>query len=119
MSFSISSSRRLSIATDFNRVFKSSCCKAGDDAFLLLATESSLEHARLGLVIAKKQLRQAVDRNLVKRISREAFRLLQADLAGLDIVVLCRSGVVGLDKRQIRYKLDTLFVKIASQKNRE
>jgi ribonuclease P protein component len=39
-------------------------------------------------------------------------------LEGLDIVVLCRSGAVGLNKVQIRRKLEQLFDKIAHHNDR-
>ena len=118
MERSFSTDVRLLNATDFGRVFQKGCCKAGDQAFLLLATYNELNRARLGLTIAKKQLKRAVDRNRVKRIAREAFRHQQSTLAGIDIVVLCRSGATGLDKGEIRRKLDRLFDKIARLNNR-
>ncbi len=118
MKSSFPSELRLLTASDYSQVFQNGCCKAGDDSFLLLARANNLGQARLGLVIAKKQLKRAVDRNRVKRISRESFRMRQDGLAGVDVVVLCRSGVVGLDKREIRYRLDLLFGKIEKLKNR-
>ncbi|SDS66183.1 ribonuclease P protein component [Halopseudomonas sabulinigri] len=63
----------------------------------MLARENDLAHARLGLVIAKKNVRRAVDRNKVKRIARESFRQHRAELGNLDIVVLARKGVGDLD----------------------
>ena len=72
----------------------------------------------MGLAIAKKQLRPAIARNRVKRMAREAFRHQQRMLEGLDIVVLCRSGAVGLNKVQIRRKLEQLFDKIAHHNDR-
>ncbi|MDR1889093.1 MAG: ribonuclease P protein component [Zoogloeaceae bacterium] len=47
--------------------------------------------ARLGLVIGKKFLRHAVGRNCVRRIAREAFRLVQPQLPARDLVL--RLGV--------------------------
>ena len=44
--------------------------------------------ARLGLAISKKNCRQATGRNRIKRIVRESFRQHQAELAGLDVVVI-------------------------------
>jgi ribonuclease P protein component len=43
--------------------------------------------ARLGLVVGKKQLKRAVDRNKVKRVVREQFRLRLAGLPPVDLVV--------------------------------
>jgi len=48
---------------------------------------NAIGHARLGLVVAKKITRSAVQRNYMKRILRELFRQQQLGLGGLDIVV--------------------------------
>jgi ribonuclease P protein component len=47
-----------------------------------------LSHARIGLVIAKKKIKRAHERNRVKRLARESFRLHQAELPALDIVLM-------------------------------
>ncbi len=43
--------------------------------------------ARLGLVIGKKLLKRAVDRNRCKRVLREQFRRRRAELPAYDLVV--------------------------------
>src|SRR5574343_1088467 len=43
--------------------------------------------ARLGLVIGKKQLKRAVDRNRVKRVIRDQFRRQRAELPAVDLAV--------------------------------
>ncbi|RIX48315.1 MAG: ribonuclease P protein component [Rhodocyclales bacterium GT-UBC] len=43
--------------------------------------------ARLGLVVGKKLLKRAVDRNKVKRIIREQFRCQRENLPACDLVV--------------------------------
>jgi ribonuclease P protein component len=43
--------------------------------------------ARLGVVVGKKLLKRAVDRNRVKRIIREQFRRLRPQLPPVDLVV--------------------------------
>lgn len=118
MELSFTRHSRLLTAAEYSHVFNKSCCKAGDNAFLILAAENKLERARLGLVIAKKQLKRAVDRNRVKRISRELFRHKQHQLSGIDLIVLCRPGVKGLEKAEIHRKLDRLFDKIADLNSR-
>ncbi|ANO52868.1 ribonuclease P protein component [Woeseia oceani] len=44
------------------------------------------------MAIAKKNCPKAVARNRLKRIIRESFRMHQASLAGVDIIVLNRPG---------------------------
>jgi ribonuclease P protein component len=48
---------------------------------------AGLTEARLGLVVGKKLLKRAVDRNRVKRIIREQFRCLRTTLPACDLVV--------------------------------
>jgi ribonuclease P protein component len=43
--------------------------------------------ARLGIVVAKKLLKRAVDRNRVKRVVREQFRLRRVSLPNVDLIV--------------------------------
>ena len=80
---------RLLTARDFERVFQYPQRSSGS-AITVLARPSGHVGARLGLAIARKQFRRAVDRNRVKRIIRESFRRHQALLAGLDVVVIGR-----------------------------
>lgn len=49
--------------------------------------ESGLIKPRLGLVVGKKQLKKAVDRNIFKRVIREQFRLCRSTLPAVDLVV--------------------------------
>lgn len=46
-----------------------------------------MQTARLGLVVGKRALRRAVDRNRARRVLRETFRVRRGDLPALDIVV--------------------------------
>jgi ribonuclease P protein component len=55
----------------------------------IAAAPNGLPHARLGLSIGKKVWKHAVQRNRVRRVFREAFRLEQNALpAGVDLVVI-------------------------------
>ncbi len=80
--------------------------KVSDKYLLILARPNQLSHPRVGLVIAKKHVRLAVDRNRVKRTIRESFRLADASLPHLDIVVLARKGLGELDNRTLHQLLN-------------
>ena len=56
---------------------------------------------RLGLVIGKKQLKRAVDRNRVKRIVREQFRRQRVMLPAYDLVVRLAVKPAPLDGKQL------------------
>lgn len=51
--------------------------------------------ARLGVIISKRALSRAVDRNRIRRWVRECFRLSQEELVGLDVIVLAKSSLKG------------------------
>jgi len=79
--------RRLLDATSFGRVFKKAT-RSRDALFTVLHRQNNDADARLGLAISKRHSRKATARNRIKRIIRESFRQHQAQLAGLDIVVM-------------------------------
>ena len=55
--------------------------------------------ARLGLVVGKKQLKKAVDRNTLKRVIREQFRHCRHELPAADLVVRLMSKPPSIDKK--------------------
>ncbi|MDR3395831.1 MAG: ribonuclease P protein component [Parasulfuritortus sp.] len=61
--------------------------------------QNGLDHSRLGLVVSKRVLARAVDRNRTKRVIREAFRLSQHELGGLDVVVRVKVAGLSADYR--------------------
>jgi ribonuclease P protein component len=78
---------RLTHKEQFDRVLSSRTIHFRCGCFRLYATPNDAEGARLGLIVGKRQLKRAVDRNRVKRALRETFRLKRALLPGFDIVV--------------------------------
>jgi len=59
--------------------------------FIFLYRRNTIEHARLGLAISKKMVAKSHDRNRLKRLLRETFRV--ATLPNIDVVVLAKRGV--------------------------
>lgn len=86
-------SMRLLHSSDFQTVFDDAPLRTSHQHFLFLARTNQLDRPRLGLVIAKKHIRHAVDRNRMKRLIRETFRAKQQQLAGIDVIVLARKGM--------------------------
>lgn len=86
-------SMRLLNSKDFQIVFDDAPLRTSHQHFLFLARQNQLDCPRLGLVIAKKHIRHAVDRNRMKRLIRETFRVKQQQLAGIDVIVLARKGM--------------------------
>ena len=99
---------RLLNAKDFSRVFDQAF-KVNNQAFTLLARKNELGHPRLGLVIAKKNLRFAHQRNRIKRLLREGFRLQQASFGSYDLVILTRRDIALISKTDIIRLRENLF----------
>lgn len=110
--------RRLLGASDFQPVFKNARFKVSCQHILVLAVAGNLPSPRLGLVIAKKNVASAVDRNRVKRILRESFRHNQGLLPAVDIVILARSGIGSLGKDVIRSRIDKLWQDLIQKSGR-
>lgn len=73
-------------ASDFDRVFAENQ-RARTDYLMVMARPNEVGFPRLGMIIAKRILARAVDRNRVKRCIRESFRAARADLPACDFVV--------------------------------
>lgn len=60
----------------------------------MFAGTNSRPLARLGIVVAKRNVKLAVARNRIKRLVRETFRQQQQRLNGLDIVVVIKKNFI-------------------------
>jgi ribonuclease P protein component len=56
----------------------------------VIARPNGLGHARLGLAVGVRAAGNAVNRNRVKRVVREAFRHIHQELPAVDLVVNAR-----------------------------
>ena len=82
---------------------------------LLLAKINDRASHRLGLVIAKKSVRQAVHRNRIKRVAREFLRTRPADESSIDVVLLARRGMGDLDNIELSSILQQQWQKLMRQ----
>ena len=83
--YRFSDGMRMKSSRDFDEVYARKF-RAGDKHLLVFAAPNDREISRLGLSVSKKH-GNAVKRNRLKRLMREAFRLSQRDLpAGLDLI---------------------------------
>ena len=74
--------------------------RAGTPQITILGRLNSLGHPRIGLTVAKKNVKRAHERNRIKRLTRESFRLRQHELPPMDFVVVAKRGVADLDNRK-------------------
>ncbi len=115
---------RLLTPGHFQKVF-SKPVRFGSRHFTVLTTEkpqtsisdkhNSVNKNRLGLAIAKKKIKLAVQRNRIKRQVRESFRLNQHQIPAIDIVVMVKSGIDKLDNKTINQELEKVWRKITQR----
>ena len=109
---SFGKAKRLLTAKDYSRVFDGSEVRASHKNLLLLAKENNGPGHRLGLVIAKKNVRLAVQRNRIKRLAREFFRQLPGSDTSIDVVLLTRRGIDQLDNAELSTILQQQWQKL-------
>jgi ribonuclease P protein component len=78
---------RLTRRAEFERVLRQRTIRVASGAFVAIALPNASNSARLGMIIGKRQLPRAVDRNRVKRVVRESFRRIRVALPPIDVVV--------------------------------
>jgi len=105
---------KLNSPEDFNRVFKQSIRFAGKN-LTVLAANNHKDYSRLGTAIPKKIVRRAIDRNRIKRVIRESFRVNQRSIAGYDVVVLANKGVETKNNMELRNDLESHWVAISKK----
>ena len=105
--------QRLHTAKDFGRVFGEPV-RSSDRYFTVLARSSGADVARLGLTISRRVAKNAVDRNRLKRLARESFRL-QPALPACDFVVLAKAGACDAERGPLRESLDRHFARLTAQ----
>ena len=104
--------RRLLKKSDYDDVFNQATKVVTPD-FIVLYRNNAVGHARLGLALSKKTIAKAHDRNRVKRLLRETFRVRQ--LPAVDVVVLARRGVANVENLMIINKLGSVWDKLCGK----
>lgn len=102
---------RLLTPDHFKNVFDNAI-RFSSQHFTILITQNPNDNNRLGLAIAKKRVKLAVQRNRIKRLLRESFRTNQDKLPSIDMVVMVKSGIDKLDNQEIDQQIKSLWRKI-------
>lgn len=108
--FGLDGKRRLANKADFERLLREGT-RRSRSGYTFFTAARAAGPARLGILISRKHAARATVRNGIKRCIREAFRLEQAGLGALDVLVRppfgARPGVRMLGR------LRELFVELA------
>lgn len=113
--FGFSKKQRLLNAQDYQTVFNKVDVKAPCEQCLILARSNSLDHPRLGFIFSKKNIRHAVQRNRIKRITRDYYRLNESCLPKMDIIIMARKGIDQLSNDEVRSMLKKQFHKLSKR----
>ena len=114
MKFAFPKKLRLLKGPDFKRI-NGTQLKASSQHLLLLAKHSDCDNPRLGLAVAKRHVKHAVDRNRIKRIARESFRHNITELPNIDIILLVRAGVTQLNNEELHLCLGKFWKQLAKR----
>ena len=107
---------RLNRPGHYRPVFAEPIYRVSSGSFLFLANPGHTSVSRLGVVVAKKNIRKATSRNRIKRLVREQFRHHPFDKA-IDLVVLARSGADQMDNPSVWNELDRLWRALGQKVN--
>jgi ribonuclease P protein component len=102
---------RLRTPGDFKRVYAAGR-RIGHDFFSVTAQPNELERARLGMAVAVRAMGGAVQRNRIRRLIRESFRLHQALMPALDIVIGVRPNARDAVAAELRASLERLWARL-------
>jgi ribonuclease P protein component len=104
--------RRLRRKSDFDAAYARGR-RLGDGFFTVIALRNDWGAPRLGLAVAVRAAGGAVPRNRLRRLIRESFRLHQASLPALDLVVSARPPARNAAPGALRASLAALWSKAA------
>jgi ribonuclease P protein component len=106
--FTFSKEERIRRRADYQRTLKEGS-KFDSPYFRVCICDNRLPHRRLGVTVGKR-IGSAVQRNRVKRLIREFFRLNKEALPGSsDVIVMAKAGAASLNFRQVSEELKGLF----------
>ena len=134
---SFKKNHRLLNSKNYKTVFDGVEYKQGGGYFTFLSRENQLSRSRLGIVVAKKHIPLAVNRNKIKRAIRESFRhhragtyndscevnthdcLMEQEKLKMffDIVVLVKPKAHLLTNIELKKELEKQWLKLSKKQN--
>ncbi|WP_422667489.1 ribonuclease P protein component [Buchnera aphidicola] len=109
LNYFFSKQLRLLHSTEFKYVFEKPL-KKNTFEVCILGRNNILGYPRLGLSISRKNIKYAYQRNLIKRLIRETFRLLQYKLVSMDFIVIAKKNIIYLNNKRILNILGNLWL---------
>lgn len=109
LKFTFSKKLRLLVPNHFSFVFQKPK-KIHTIYIIILGRLNTLNYPRLGLIVSKKNIKKAHERNRIKRLFRESFRLYQHMLPHMDFIIIAKKDIMNLDNLMITQILGKLWI---------
>ncbi|MBO5059999.1 MAG: ribonuclease P protein component [Clostridia bacterium] len=107
----MNSTETLKLNKDFKRLYYRGKC-ATSYTVVIYAQKNRLGHSRVGLTCGKT-VGKATKRNRAKRLMRECYRIMSANLKpGYDIVIVARTRIVGKKCSEVLKDVKYAFSKL-------
>lgn len=111
--FCFTKQQRLLEPNEFKRVYRTGKRIHGS-VLTIIFSQTHHDFPRLGLAIAKKHLKHAVKRNLVKRLVREHYRLSCKTLKEYDIICASKPNLTHCSLIELKTDWQQIWQKLAN-----
>ena len=95
---------------DFDNVFKNSDISISSGPFIVILKKNEISSARTGIIIQKKFVKLAVNRNYIKRKFREI--IMRSKLNSYDAILMVKNKIEEFDKLKVKKNFIDLESKI-------
>ncbi|UAJ65274.1 ribonuclease P protein component [Candidatus Schneideria nysicola] len=76
---------------------------------MILWRLNMLEYPRIGFLISKKIIKKSHERNRIKRLIREHFRINYLTLPNIDFIIIVKKNIVDLNNHTIKEQLEIIW----------
>ena len=95
---------------DFDNVLKNSDTSFSSGPFVVILKKNEISSARTGIIIQKKFVKLAVNRNYIKRKFREI--IMRSELNSYDAILMVKNKIEEFDKLKVKKNFTDLESKI-------